>query len=336
MAEQKEKKEETVTFEGKLEKVFQTPKVLKFTLGERLFVAFDNKHIQLLKDYIVTDREGTNCKIIIPIPVTKSKDKKTNAEQIVLTNHTRIFLDDQLIFHPIEQEQELQHMEDDIAYAEQLEEEQRVNHQKEKEEIGQNNLIVSENKKLASQKALPKQLSKSLIVKEGGFYNVNGKKIPDAPKIQEEINNLIENSHRIFNLYIVECDKTDEKAWAKVRVEDMQTHQIIEDSVVHHYNTVYDAFLLDLLNSYEKSLKQNKPLPNPIDHIDENTKKPVLTAEANKNIIIRILKFKQFAERDAITKAASRAYLKILNREWRDQDEIDSEQLEVEIVNSTK
>lgn len=309
---------------GPLEKTFCTDKVIKFMVSGNYFVGFDKNYITLLKDYLTQEREGIEVRVVVPQPEKKSRDKILKVDQIILTNHTKIFLEDQLIFFPAEQQEDVDLINDAIdTYVE--------------EEQKQKDLI--EQKRELGKPALPKQINRAYdlinkdVVKEGGFYKVGDKKIPDAYKIQGELNNLIEKSGRSFNLLIIECDKNDDKAWAKVRVEDNDTHQSIEDEVVHHYNTLRDAFLLDLLNSYEKALRQGKQAVNPIEGFDEFNK-PILTKEAQKSIVIRTLKFKQFAERDAITKAASRAYLKILNREWRSKEELASEQLEVELVNS--
>ncbi|HMC00717.1 MAG TPA: hypothetical protein VKN14_06750 [Flavobacteriaceae bacterium] len=327
--------QEVVTFEGPLYSIFSTDKVVKFGIQDRFFIAF-KKHVTLLKDYMTKDREGTKAKLILPIPATKSKDKQNNdREQFVLTDHTKIFLDDQLIFFPIEQVEDLALIEESIASAEELEKE--------------NELIVMEKQKnaLANQKATPKQLSRSesgvdkKVIKEGGFYKVaGGKEVPDAPKIESEINKLVEDSGRVLNLIILDFGKDDEKAWARVRVEDGLTKQFKDDGVIHHYNTLQDAFLLDLITAFEEQRKDKwtKKLicpDNPIEGLDPITNKPLLTFFSKRAIIIRLLKFKQFAERDAITKAASRAYLKMLNREWRTKEEIEDELREVQLVNST-
>lgn len=337
MAEQ----QEFVTFTGPLSKIFSTNKVVRFVIQERNFVAF-NDHVTLLKDYITKDREGTEAKIMLPIPVSKTKDKQTNIEQIVLTNHTRIFLDDNLIFYPAEQVEDLAIMESAIASAEELAQEYEQEQQtkpKDKEVI----VMDKQKRALANQQATPKQLSRTSdiidnrVIKKGGFYHVEGgKEVPDAVTIEKEVNKLVESSGRVFNHLLLVQDKNDEKAWAKVQVIDMSTGQSKEAGVVHHYNTCADKFLLDLIKNFENKTKDKRGIlicpENPILSIENH--KFELTPFAKRSIAIRLLTFKQFAERDAATKATSIAYLRMLNRDWRDADEIQAELDEVELVNS--
>lgn len=334
MAEQ-----QTIAFVGPLEQFYLSEKVIKFVVQGKYFIGYErsNKAVTLLKDILNPGREGTMMKVEIPVPAKISLDKQTNIEQLVLTNHTKIYLEDQLIFFPAEQQQELENLETINQYVTEQEQE------KNQKEIDKQITNIPKKQYLP---ALPKQLSRqgtnqpsALVLKKGNTYFVAGKEIPDAPYIEKEINKLVEESNRIINLYIIDFGKDDEKAWAKVRCEDQLTKQIKEDGVIHHYNTVFDAYLLDLITAFEEQRRDRKTNKlicpnNPILDIDDHNK-PILTAEAKRQLAIRILKFKQFAERDAITKAASRAYLKMLNREWRDADEIQHEQFEIEMVNTS-
>ncbi|RLC81045.1 MAG: hypothetical protein DRI61_04465, partial [Chloroflexi bacterium] len=69
----------------------------------------------------------------------------------------------------------------------------------------------------------------------------------------------------------------------------------------------------------------------PIEGWDDEGR-PILSPEAKRKIYERFLRFRMFAVRDAITKAARRAQLKIMNKEWREEPEIEEEEREVKIV----
>jgi len=327
-----------MTIEGPINNIFLTEKVVKFQVNNEIFIGFEksNKAVTLLRDYL-QDLGQVTIKLECPMPLKRTLDKQTKVNQIVLTNHTKIYLENQLIFFPAEQSEDVALINDAIDYAIQQEKEQEIN----------NTVKVIEQKvypKVNQLQTANKQSSvatvDSKVIKKGGFYKVaGGKEVPDAPKIESEINKLVEDSGRVLNLIILEVGKDDEKAWARVRVEDALTKQFKDDAVIHHYNTLQDAFLLDLITAFEEQRrdKWTKKLlcpENPIEGLDSVTNKPILSSFAKRAIIIRLLKFKQFSERDAITKAASRAYLKMLNREWRTKEEIEDELREVELVNS--
>ena len=59
---------------------------------------------------------------------------------------------------------------------------------------------------------------------------------------------------------------------------------------------------------------------------------PILTGVGYLKLLTEMARFKNFAIRDATTKASRIAQLKLLNREWRDKDEIKSEKDEEKMV----
>ena len=164
------------------------------------------------------------------------------------------------------------------------------------------------------------------IFNEGGYYNLKGNKIPDSKKISENTNALADQGLITLNTAIIECDKNNDKAWARVRCTNEKTGQYQEGYVVHHYNTLKDVWLMDLVKSYEK-----QEIPNPIEKMVNG--RFILTSPAERALAIRTINFKKFAERDAATKAARIAQFKMLNRDWRTLEEKQSEDEEVLMVN---
>ena len=169
------------------------------------------------------------------------------------------------------------------------------------------------------------------VIKEGSFYNVKGKKIPDARRIQQEVNQLTEKTGRVLCTETIEASKDRNKAWARVRVIDKDTGQYTEAFVVHHYVTLFEVFILDLINQFESG-NAKELTQHPIQEFNQESGKFILTPQANRLLFTRMIRFKQFAERDAESKAARRAQDKMLNREWRTKEEIEYEKLEIEMV----
>jgi len=205
-----------------------------------------------------------------------------------------------------------------------------------KQSSNTNNAIITRADKLPAltNKELVKE--KSVIVKKNGTYKVNGKEVPDSARVQYIINSLVNNKHNLYLFRIIDCDKNNEKAWCQAEVEDKKTGQIIGGKVVHHYETIRQGFILELIKNYMEALNKKKctEADNPVIGIDEKTGEPILTSEANYKLALRLIKFKQFAERDATTKLARLLYLKIANYDWRDDDEIEFEDHEVDMVNT--
>ena len=62
---------------------------------------------------------------------------------------------------------------------------------------------------------------------------------------------------------------------------------------------------------------------------------PILTGVGYLKLLTEMARFKNFAMRDAKTKAGRIAKLNLLNREWRDKDEIQSEKDEENSIRSS-
>jgi hypothetical protein len=162
-------------------------------------------------------------------------------------------------------------------------------------------------------------------------YNVAGKNAPNAFAVSEEANK------RGLCTQIIDAGRTENLVWGHVRVTDPKTGQYREDRVSH------EKGIFTLLKSWEDANSQarfQKPGQPPLlIGVDEVTNLPRLNPDIKFKglpaplwLTMQVMRSWSMADRDAITKAERRAQLKILNREWRDKDEISLETEEEQAV----
>ena len=152
----------------------------------------------------------------------------------------------------------------------------------------------------------------------GHFYHVSGKMVPDAWKVRQWGN------EKNISTEIVAAFQNEKCAHATVRAI-APTGQHIDATVYHDYEIAKELMMFELIERYAKKGK------SVIEGYDEDGK-PQLTPEAKRDLYKRYIRFKSFALRDAVTKAERIALLKILNKDWREEEEIESEMREVREV----
>jgi hypothetical protein len=160
-------------------------------------------------------------------------------------------------------------------------------------------------------------------------YNVSGKQAPNAFAASEEAN------RRGLSTQIMDAGRSKDLVWGQVRVVDPKTGQFREDRVSHERETFCLLKAWEDANSQARYMKGQQLIVG----IQENNM-PELNPDikikgmpAQLWLTLAIMRAWTFADRDAITKAERRAQLKILNREWREDDEI---QLETEEERAVK
>lgn len=161
-------------------------------------------------------------------------------------------------------------------------------------------------------------------------YSVAGKNAPNAFAVSEEANK------RGLSTQIIDAGRTKDLVWGHVRVTDPKTGQFREDRVSHERETFC------LLKSWEDANSQAKYNKGLIMGVRENSM-PDLNPDIKIKgmpsqlwLTITIMRSWSMADRDAVTKAERRAQLKMLSREWREDDEIVLEQEEEKAVNDMK
>lgn len=181
----------------------------------------------------------------------------------------------------------------------------------------------------------------------GGFYSTNGdNKVPDSRLI-----NFVFNKAKITTEFIRE-EQTNDYAKFIVRATSPDGSFSHEDTVLHHFETVMNKKLVEMYEKekelynkkkpfLEKNNKEYEPIffsdyDNPFVLQSNGSIIPNLTQKGMMKIFKDMFQFKNFAIRDATTKARARAQKAVLNQDWREQFEIDSEMEEVTEVNNNK
>jgi len=173
--------------------------------------------------------------------------------------------------------------------------------------------------------AMPEPPAKTEEVREmkfkpkGKMYRVGDHEEPDSGLAQQW-----GNAAKISLEIREPTEQTSDYAKAVVRAI-LPDGQFIDECVIHYYDISKERIAFEEIEAMQREGKK------PIEGFDDEGR-PILTAEAKYRIYKRYVRFKDFSVRDAITKAGRRAILKILNYEWREPEEIESEAREVQAV----
>lgn len=172
--------------------------------------------------------------------------------------------------------------------------------------------------------------AKRFLSQRGSSYKVQGKERPDAHQIQR-----IANEHKI-SVEILSAVHTD--AFVEVMVRAHLNGQFC-DAVVHH--EFKDEFLLKTMEVLNKN-------PEILDHwegtepvIKEGAKIKVkedgrdILKDAKYFIVHSLLTWKKFSMRDARTKAAAIAEAMLLNQDFREPEEKQSEEDEATLIQNS-
>lgn len=183
----------------------------------------------------------------------------------------------------------------------------------------------------------------------GGFYNVgtmkNPKRVPDSKLVSSLGNAKKINTEPVKIVKNADYVEVHMKATAP-------NGQYRVGAVTHYYADIMQSKLMSMLNQDEeaykkfKSLKINEgktwdrgyyvDLENPFLLDSTGNMTPNLTLKGQKKIVNDMVNFKKISERDAQTKAERVAILKLLNQEWREDEEVLAELDEVKSVNNGK
>ena len=157
--------------------------------------------------------------------------------------------------------------------------------------------------------------------KQDRSYSVAGKQAPNAFAASEEAN------RRGLCTQIVDSGRTKDLVWGQVRVLDPKTQQFREDRVSHERETFMLLKAWEDANSQAKYFKETPLIigiqENNMPQLDPDLR--IKGKPAPLWLTLEVMRAWSFADRDAITKAERRAQLKIMNQEFREQDEINLE-----------
>jgi hypothetical protein len=163
--------------------------------------------------------------------------------------------------------------------------------------------------------------------KKARTYRTEDGEVPTAAMVNRNA-----NRHR-FCTEVLEYIVTDDLIRAKVRVTDPITGQYKEDGVAFTRNAFVAKKTIDIIS---KHIKKN---PGLVVSVDPVTMRPELSdtamiydMPARLFVAKEVLKSWNFLGRFAITTAERRCQDKLLNAEWRENEEIELERAEIEDV----
>lgn len=167
--------------------------------------------------------------------------------------------------------------------------------------------------------------TKNWLTNQGDGYKVQGKYRPDAASIQGAANKNEVSSE------ILKAIQT--KEFAEVTVRTYLGSQFVDTIVHHDFENNRQMLLLEMAAKHPETVSgfSEKGIPtfNPEATFKDSFGK---TKGVMYSVMHSLLADINFSLRDATTKAASAGQAKILNREWRSEEEVKSEEREKELV----
>lgn len=164
----------------------------------------------------------------------------------------------------------------------------------------------------------------------GSHYRVQGQERPDSHMIQK-----IANKHGIC-IELIEATQTDDRAHIVVRGH--LNGQYV-DAVVHHdFKTEYQLKVIEIVSRNPEILDHwegTEPVIKDGAKIKVNENGRDVLKDAKYFIVHALLSFKKFALRDGRTKAAAIAEAMLLNQDFREPEERESEEAESRLVKET-
>jgi hypothetical protein len=171
---------------------------------------------------------------------------------------------------------------------------------------------------------LTEKLSMKLVTDMANTYTVyQGNKKKTVPNAYLLMKMALEQN---ISTEVITFGQDEIRAFTHVRCH---RGSVYVDSVVNHdFPLLKDLFLIEYIESIER---QGGSLADIVtDYTAEG--KPILTPKATRDLWKRWIRFRNFSVRDAESKASSRAQKKLLQQEWREEEEIQSEAAEVVII----
>lgn len=174
------------------------------------------------------------------------------------------------------------------------------------------------------------EFKKITEIQSSDFYSVYDHRIGDYRKVPNaRVLQRWANDRRISS-EIVEIEKEDGRAKAIIRGWIGKKDAPIVETA--------DAVILHI-RDYEREwlLNNSRPKSNRSARAKYDTEKGCLvpaTIEDAKELASYLLRRQIFLERDAITKARKRVQLQLLGVEWREEEEVEAEESDIEVNNN--
>lgn len=162
---------------------------------------------------------------------------------------------------------------------------------------------------------------------QGDFYKVSGKERPDSAMIQKLAN------ESGISAEITKAEQTDR--YAHVEVVGILGNLRIPAVVHHDFDTEFMLKTMEIVQKNPQILERFEGT-TPILKEGAQIKQGDELVDAKYYLIHTLLSFKKFSLRDGCTKALSIVQLKLLNQEFRDEEEIKSEEAERDLAEKNR
>ena len=177
-------------------------------------------------------------------------------------------------------------------------------------------------------KQIEKAKAKRFLENQGGSYKVNGNEIPDSAQVQN-----IANEARI-SVMMLESEQNED--FARVRVRGILKGQSVDDEVWVDFDTELKLLMMEFIKKNDGVLDHFDGL-NPVFKEGAKIKNfDGTVTDAKYALVHAMLTLRKFAVRTAGTKAAKRVQMKLMNKEFREKEEIADEQAEKELIEANK
>jgi len=167
--------------------------------------------------------------------------------------------------------------------------------------------------------------TKNWLTNQGAGYKVQGKYRPDAASIQGAANKNKVSSEILKSI--------QNREYAEVTVRTHLGSQYVDTIVHHDFENNRRMLLLEMASKHPETVSgfsdDGMPIFNPDATFEDKSGK---TKSLMYTVMHSLLADINFSLRDATTKAASAGQAKILNREWRSEEEVEAETRERELV----
>ncbi len=174
---------------------------------------------------------------------------------------------------------------------------------------------------------IEEEKAKRYLEGQAGSYKVNGNEIPDSAGIQK-----IANKEGI-SVQILDSEQTND--YARVRVRGTLGKQSVDGEVWIDFFTETQLLMMEFINK-NKGILDHFDGMTPIFKDGAQIKQGDYYVDAKYALVHATLTLRKFAIRTANTKASKIVQMKLLNKEFREKEEIADEQKEQDLVTDQK
>lgn len=174
---------------------------------------------------------------------------------------------------------------------------------------------------------IEKAKAKRYLETQGGSYKVNGAEVPDSARIQNIANDA--------GICVGILESEQNQVFARVRVRGILGKQSVEGEVWVDFDTEMKLLMMEFINKNKGVLDHFEGL-DPVFIDGAQIKQGDIFVDAKYALVHAMLTLRKFAIRTATTKASKIVQMKLLNKEFREKEEIAEEKSEQDLVSRSK